>query len=439
MADSDQTEFAVPADSELDTLERHLTLGPAVALAVTTVIGGGALALPGVALRQAGSAAIIGWLLAAAITVPLLLVFAQLGSRYPSAGGVAGFVQAAFGRCPAAGVEVMLIGTFGLGIPAISLSGGSYLTTVLNLSPQLAWIGALILLALAAVVLLVGGTVSSRVQFVLAIVLTLGLALTGIIGLTNGHAHFTAPALSGAGWTQSIEVVGIVFFGFTGWEMVAFTTGEYRNPKRDFPRAVAISFLVVVGVYVLLAAGVQATLSPSDPTADTSPVAALMRTAVSPAAASVVSLLGVVILGANLIGAMWGASRLVFSSASEGLLPRPLASLSGPHRAPRTAILTVFSLFVIMVGASGIGLITPTTMFMIAGQNFFLLYLFAAVVFVRVAKTGLARAFGIVVTILLAAVAVTGFQPLILIYPVILLLFGAAMALVVRKQSDSEI
>jgi hypothetical protein len=25
-----------------------------------------------------------------------------------------------------------------------------------------------------------------------------------------------------------------VFFAFTGWEMLSFTTGEYRNPRRDF-------------------------------------------------------------------------------------------------------------------------------------------------------------------------------------------------------------
>src|SRR5438128_11812263 len=101
----------------------------------------------------------------------------------------------------------MLIGTFGLGIPAISLSGGSYLAAVLGLSPQVAWIGAIALLAIAGGVLLIGGSVSSRVQFVLAIVLTVGLALTGVIGLVNQHAHFTVPDMSGSGMIHSITVV----------------------------------------------------------------------------------------------------------------------------------------------------------------------------------------------------------------------------------------
>ncbi|WP_226352428.1 hypothetical protein [Pseudonocardia sp. ICBG601] len=69
---------------EASPLRRHLTLGPALALAVTTVIGGGALALPGVALDGAGNDALLGWALAGVITIPLLVVFSRLGARHPT-------------------------------------------------------------------------------------------------------------------------------------------------------------------------------------------------------------------------------------------------------------------------------------------------------------------------------------------------------------------
>lgn len=47
-------------------MQRLRALGPALALAVTTVIGGGALALPGVALDGAGNDALLGWGLSSA-------------------------------------------------------------------------------------------------------------------------------------------------------------------------------------------------------------------------------------------------------------------------------------------------------------------------------------------------------------------------------------
>ncbi len=417
-------------------LSRHLGLGPAVALAITTVVGGGVLALPGAALRAAGNSAFLGWVLAALITVPLLAVFASLGARYPSAGGIAGFVRATFGRVSAAGVEVVLIGTFGLGMPAIALSGGAYLAAVFGWAANSAWIGAIVLLLLGAGVLLGGGALSSRVQTVLAMVLTLALAIVGVIGLSSPAAEFTPPQLSAEGWSAGFAVVGIVFFGFTGWEIVAFTIGEYRDPRRDFPRVVGLSFVVVVGVYLLLAAGVQAVLDPASPRTGTAPIAELFRIALSPGAASLVAVLGVLVLAANLVGAMWGASRLVFSSAGEGLLPRRLSVLSG-GATPRRAVVATTGLFLLVVGISAAGLLSPTTMFHVAGQNFFLLYVLSAVVFARVARTRTARISGMLIAAGLGAVAVIGFDPVATAYAVALFALGCGAALH-RKRRGSD-
>ncbi|GAB3500803.1 APC family permease [Amycolatopsis cihanbeyliensis] len=410
-------------------LTRHLGLGPAVALAITTVIGGGVLALPGAALREAGNSAFLGWLLAVLITVPLLAVFARLGATYPSAGGVAGFVRATFGRVGAAGVEVVLIGTFGLGMPAIALSGGAYLAAVFGWPASSAWIGAIALLLLGAGVLLGGGVLSSRVQAVLATVLTLALAAVGVVGLSSPVAEFTAPDLGVEGWSAAFAVVGIVFFGFTGWEIVAFTVGEYRDPRRDFPRVVGLSFVIVVGVYLLLAAGVQAVLDPASPRTETAPIAELFRVAISPTAASLVSVLGVLILAANLVGAMWGASRLIFSSAGTGVLPRPLSVLSGGGATPRRAVVAATALFLLVVGVSAAGFLSPRTMFRVAGQNFFLLYILSAVVFARVAATRTARTFGRLLACCLGVVVVVGFDPVTTAYAVALFALGCGVAL----------
>ncbi|MEU6128841.1 amino acid permease [Saccharopolyspora sp. NPDC047091] len=424
------TTDANPAEGPPAELRRHLTVVPATALAVTTVIGGGALVLPGAALREAGDDALLGWVLAAVITIPLIFVFARLGARFPSAGGIAGFARASFGRVSAAGVEVVLIGTFGLGIPAIALSGGGYLAAALGWPAERSWIGAVVLLVLVAAMLTAGSSLSARVQTVLAAVLTIALLAVGALGLLAPGAQFSGPDLGAGGWQHALAVVGIVFFGFTGWEMIAFTTGEYRDPRRDFPRVVALSFLIVIGVYLVLAAGVQAVLDPSSPRADTAPLAELVAVAFSPAAAALVSALGVLILGANLVGAVWGASRLVYSSADEGLLPRALAVVGRASGVPRRAVLATAALFLVVVVVSAAGLISVTTMFEVAGQNFFLLYVLCAAVYAKVAERATTRAFGIAVAVCLAAVAVVGFDLLTIGYPLVLFAAGAAVSLI---------
>jgi amino acid efflux transporter len=183
------------------------------------------------------------------------------------------------------------MGMFGFGIPAIALTGGYYLAAPLGLAPRYAWMVAIVILLLAA---------------------TIGAGLAS---------------------------VGTVFFAFTGWEMLSFTAEEYRNPRRDSPRTVAISFLIVTGVYLLLAVGVQTQLNSNDSPLAATPARTMVANVLGGQAGTAVAVLAVVIILANVIGAMWGASRLVMSSAWEGLLPAFLRTHGEPNDIPIQRVL----------------------------------------------------------------------------------------------------
>jgi amino acid efflux transporter len=404
----------------------HLHLPGATALAITVVVGSGALVSPGVAYHQAGRAAIYAWLIAAAVTVPLLVIFARLGGEMPNAGGVAGFVQSVFGRQWAAGIEVLVLGTFSLGIPAIALTGGHYFRQLPGLEATPAWLAALGLLLLAGMVTAIGGSVSTRTQIVLALAMTAGLIAVAVVGIAAGPSAGQPPAMDLESVGIGITSIGAVFFAFTGWEMLSFTTEEYAHPRRDFPRVMIISFVTVTGIYLLLAWAVQTQLAQDASDASSAPLHAVMAAAV-PGIAPVVSVLGVVIIAANLVGAIWAASRLTMSSAREGLLPRPLARLSQAHGTPpRRAVLTCMLVFGAVVVATTSNLVSMPDLLTVAGQNFFLLYLFAAAVYCK-HTAGPRRGFGVVVTLVLAGLAAT-FDPWQLVYAIALLLIGAALA-----------
>lgn len=419
-----------------ERLQGHLRLPGATALAVTTVVGSGALVLPGVAYAQAGESALMSWFLAALITVPLLFIFARLGSLFPGAGGVAGFLHQAFGRKAAAGTEVLLLGTFGLGLPAIALTGGAYATSMPLLANVPSSVIAVALMLSAGLVVYVGVKFSTRIQVVLAIVLTVVLIALGVVALTLEGPEAVIPHLSSETLNSALLGIGIVFFAFSGWEMISFTTEEYANPKRDFPRVVALSFVLVTAMYFLLAWGIQSALPRDGEETATAPVQAIAGL-LDPRLAAVISIFGVVIIFANLVGAGWAASRLVLSSSREGLLPGALAKLSKDY-VPRRSVVACAVGFSLVIIISQLATIEIGAMLEVAGKNFFLLYLMCAVAYLVLFPGG-RRIFGILVAVTLAAIAVASFGAAQLIYATALFAGGAFISKVRGRKTRGRI
>lgn len=405
-------------------LAKTLSVGQAIGLGITIVVGSGLLVLPGLAYREVGDAAIYAWVADALLVLPLLVVFAYLGSRYPSAGGIAGFVQAGFGRTGAAATEVLLIGTFCLGIPGIAITGGNYVAVTVDGSSSVAAVAALVLLAVGGAVNWLGSSVSGRLQQVLAVVLV--VLVTGGAAAALLAVPVVNPKVAElSDWALAVPALGIVFFAFTGWEMLSFTAEEYRNPRRDFPLAIAGSFLAVVGMYLLIAFGVQRALDADDPETVRAPVAALLAAAFGPSAGRLVGVLGTLIIAANVVGAVWAASRLFFASARAGLLPVRLSRVDPGSRAPRAAIAASLSVMVVVWLAHTLGWVSLGMLLRLAGQNFLVLYGLSVAAFLVLCRGVALRAVGLLGGVLVLAAAAT-FGPSLL-YSAALLLVGAVL------------
>src|SRR5689334_18382261 len=79
-----------------------LTLWQGIALYVGAVLGTGVVGLPAVAARTAGPASLVAWAGLVVLSLPLVSTFAELGARFPDAGGVSTYVRMAFGPRAAA-------------------------------------------------------------------------------------------------------------------------------------------------------------------------------------------------------------------------------------------------------------------------------------------------------------------------------------------------
>ena len=186
-----------------------------------------------------------------------------------------------------------------------------------------------------------------------------------------------------------------------------------------------LSFVTVVGLYLAVAFAVQLTVAPGDPRLASAPIAAMLASTLGGAAGVAVSALSVVIIAANLVGACWAASRLVFSSAREGLLARRLSRLDPDTRAPRAAVVTVVVGFGLIASVHFLGVVSLATLLQLAGQNFFILYALSALAYLKLVPTRRAKAFG--AGALALSILVMGTFGWGLLYPGGLMLAGAVL------------
>ncbi|MFD4374476.1 APC family permease [Streptomyces sp. NPDC058486] len=394
----------------------------ATSLAITIVVGSGALILPGIAYRDVGRDALWAWVLAAALALPLLVVLGRLGRALPDAAGVTGYLRAALGARAAAGAELLLMGTFMFGIPGIALAGGHYLAAAAGLPASLGAAGALVLMALAAVLNCLGTRLSGAVQSVLCVVLVAALLFIALCGTFLGEVSDPLPDVSAQALHLGLSGVGTVFFAFTGWELVSFTTREYARPKRDFPLVLALSYLVVVALYCLIAIAVQSTLPADTAHVDLRPMELVVDTLFGATAAQSMAMVSTVLLLASVLGNFWAASRLVASSAEEGLLPARLAAVNRfgvPHR----AIVLCALAFGAVIVANGTGHVSIAGALELAGKNFLLLYLLCCVAHIRLFPGVLDRTLGLGSAALLAIPLLT-FEPISLLWAAFLLTAG---------------
>jgi len=354
-------------------------------------------------------------------------VFARLGSRLPGAGGVAGFIQSAFSRRASIPTEFLLIGTFVVGGPATLVTGGLYFAAATGLGQTGVLLGAAGILIFSTILNYLGARISGRVQQIMATGLVLLLVIIAVASLAFGTRAGTGVAPISE-WTKGIPSIGLVFFAFVGWELMSFTTEEFRNPKRDFPIMIAVSFVIVVALYVLIAFAVQLVLPINDVQITSAPIATLLSVTFGKTSGQVIALIGLLMTLASFTSGSWAASRLVFSSAREGLLPRLLSVVEPKSQTPRNAVVVMAIGYIPMVLLYLAGVISQSLLFQLTGVSFFTLYGLSVIAFIKISTSPLGKLFGVLVLLLVLAVMYT--FGAMMIYPIALLLAGAIWVIV---------
>jgi basic amino acid/polyamine antiporter, APA family len=313
-----------------------------------TVVGAGIFVLPATLAHQVGAAAPLVYLACAAAMGGVALCFAAAGSRVPTSGGPAGYVEAAFG--PLAGFVVGVLIWLGAVLAAAGIAA-AIADNVARILPSVAHgpgrnafivalIGMLAVINIAGVkpgVRLVGIMTAAKLAPLL-ILLAVGAAYIQPAHFAIGQGVHPATGFGRA--------MILALFAFQGMETALSLSGEVRQPARNVPLGLLGAMGAVTVLYIALQLVAQGVLGPAlggsaAPLAD-----AAAR--ISPAlgqlllAGAAISMLG------YLASDALSAPRLLYTFARKGLLPRWLAQVSSVTHAPFAAILFHASLAVVL-------------------------------------------------------------------------------------------
>jgi APA family basic amino acid/polyamine antiporter len=317
-------------------LGRTLRLGDSLAMVVGIIVGSGIFRTPGLIAAELGRPwlTFVAWLLGAAVALLGALVFAELATRRPRAGGKYVFVMETFGRRAGFVVgwtEGLVI--YPAAIAAIGVVCGEYTGRLIGLpAGATRWVGVAFVVLVAGVNLL-GVRTGRWVQNVVTSAKVLALGAVVVIALAAG---------TGAGWTGGLPdaptgvatLVALasasqaVLWTYYGYPEVAKIAEEVVDPDRTIPRAFFLGIAIVAGLYLLLNAAFLHVL-PFETVAASNLVAGDMATVMFGARGGVVmAMIALLVVLASLNGNVFATPRVFFGLARDGLAPAGLVRVN---------------------------------------------------------------------------------------------------------------
>lgn len=357
--------------------DRRIGLGQGVALYVGAILGAGVLALPALAAEIAGPASVLAWLALVGLSVPVAATFTALGTRYPDGGGVATYVQQAFGERASGVVGWWFYFALPIGATAVAFVGGQYVADVFSAGNTVAYLVSALIILIALTTNAIGLHVSGGVQLVLISMLAMLMVVTIVAALPKADFGNLTPFMPN-GWASVGSAASVLFFTFAGWEAVTHLSGEFANPKRDLPRVTAGTLIVVGVLYVGLALTCVLVLGPRLAASEV-PITLLLEEGLGRGAAVLTGVLAFLLTTGVMNTYLAGAARLGAALARDGALPAPLARGSEAGQTPRRSLAVLGGITVVV--ASGA---------LAAGMNLGDLMLAASACFMAVYVAGLA-------------------------------------------------
>ena len=327
-------------------LARRLGVGDAVVIGLGSMVGAGIFSALGPAAEAAGSGLLVGLALAAAVAYCNATSSAQLAAIYPAAGGTYVYGRERLGPFwgHLAGWGFVVGKT--ASCAAMALTAGAYAFPSYARPAAVVAVGALTAVNLRGVqktAVLTRAIVA--VVFVALAVVVAGAVLGGRASLTRIDG--LAPGdLDPFGVLRS---AGLLFFAFAGYARIATLGEEVIDPATTIPKAIPRALGIALAAYAIVAVSALAAVGPTTLAASATPLAAAVRAGDLDVLLPAVRIGGTIAALGVLLSLIAGVGRTAFAMASDGALPRRLASVHPTTRVPHVAEATIGAIVAVLV------------------------------------------------------------------------------------------
>jgi basic amino acid/polyamine antiporter, APA family len=304
---------------------RVLGFWSAVSIVMGNMIGSGVFLLPA-SLAAYRGLSLAGWVLSAAGSVMLALVFARLARLSPATGGPYAYTRLAFGDVPAFlvawGYWLSVVGT--LAALAVAFVGylDPFLPTVVR-TPVLA-AGLAVITMWAVIGINVAGVAQAgRVQIVTVALKILPLIVVsagGLLYFQSGVFSLPDTTTTPAGG-QLMAVVTLTLWAFLGLECATIPAGSVRDPERTIPRATVVGTVLTAVIYIVSTIGVMSLVPAEALASSTAPFADAARRLMGEWGARFVAIGAAISCFGALNGWVLMAAQLPMAASSDKLFP----------------------------------------------------------------------------------------------------------------------
>ncbi|MBW3579105.1 MAG: amino acid permease [Actinobacteria bacterium] len=356
-----------PPETELS---RSLSEFDITMIGVGAMIGAGIFVLTGIAAGTTGPSLMLVFALNGLVTIFTAMVYAELGSAIPEAGGGYLWVKDALGRSQSFLAGWMSWFSHSVAGSLYALGFGSFANLLIERAgvdlPHLLfigadkWIGVLIALVFLAINFrgasetgLAGNVVT--VAKLLVIGLFIGFGLWAMATNPAQSADRFEP-LFPQGYGNVFLAMGITFIAFEGYEIIVQAGEEVRDPRRSIPRAVFKSLLIVIPIYVLVAVTAIGAVQPVGGVPTWQFLGEAGELGLALAAERFMPLGTYVILAGGLLSTVsalnattYSSTRVSFAMGRDRVLPDAFARIHDRFRTPYIALAATGALIIFMV------------------------------------------------------------------------------------------
>ena len=298
-----------------------------VAVGVGGMVGGGIFAVLGLAVQLARGGTPVAFGLAGLVALATSYSYARLSVTYPSQGGTVEFLNQAFGSgLITGGLNVLLWLSYIVMLSLYAYAFGSYGASFFPLAVQPFWkhvfISAVVVL-LSGLNVLSAGVVGRLEEWIVAFkiaILSL-FVLTGVWGLDFQRLEPTA-------WASPLYLATggmIIFLAYEGFELIANTAADVRDPGKTLPRAYFSAVGFVMLLYILVSLVTVGNLPVDQIVASKDyALAVSAKPFLGNAGFTLIAIAALLSTGSAINATLYGASRISYIIAKEGELPESM-------------------------------------------------------------------------------------------------------------------